>query len=181
MDWDGPADSRWTYYLVKHRDILRNSQSSWVINSTYSPNLTMPDRFPGEKYEIQVFAVSESVRSDVQMIHIIVGKFWKICYSYLQPPLPPPPLLLQTKFLVFKNHPVCWSVSYCLFVYKSCKHSTSLTNEKNTDETWQIYAIYHLRMCMKDNNRSRKYFKGDDWYWGIWYTLGIWHTVLSLI
>jgi len=34
---------------------------------------------------------------------------------------------------------------------------------------------------MKDNNRSRKYFKGDDWYWGIWYTLGIWHTVLSLI
>ena len=75
VDWDGPADSRWTYYLVKHRDILRNSQSSWVINSTYSPNLTMPDRFPGEKYEIQVFAVSESVRSDVQMIHIIVGKF----------------------------------------------------------------------------------------------------------
>jgi hypothetical protein len=63
---------------VKHRPSLRNPNVLWVENSTLSTNLTLPDLMPGERYEIEVYAVSDSVRSDVRIVHVTVRK----CYIF---------------------------------------------------------------------------------------------------
>ncbi|XP_060557126.1 tyrosine-protein phosphatase 10D-like isoform X3 [Ruditapes philippinarum] len=85
LDWSAPSESIHSHYVVKHRPSLRNPNVLWVENSTLSTNLTLPDLMPGERYEIEVYAVSDSVRSNVRIVHVTV------------PPLPPPSVTVLTE------------------------------------------------------------------------------------
>lgn len=73
LDWSAPSESRKSHYVVRHRPSLKVTDALWVENSTFSTNLTLPDLMPGERYEIEIYAVSDSVRSEVRGIHVVVG------------------------------------------------------------------------------------------------------------
>jgi len=61
----------------------------------------------------------------------------------------------QSFRLVNRNHPVCPSVQM------SCSQNSSLTDEPVLMKHY-IVAVNNLRMCMKENNPSPNYFKGDN-------------------
>ncbi|WAR07933.1 PTP10-like protein [Mya arenaria] len=84
LDWSPAANSIHDYYLVRHRTSLREPSALWVLNSTYIPDLALAGLFPGERYELEVFAVSGNVNSEVQTDSVVL------------PPLSPPSLSLIT-------------------------------------------------------------------------------------
>ena len=73
LDWSAPEESIQDHYVVRHRASLRDGNALWVENSTLSTNLTLPDLFPGEKYEIEVYAVKNEVRSEKQSVSQVTG------------------------------------------------------------------------------------------------------------
>ncbi|XP_052243600.1 tyrosine-protein phosphatase 10D-like isoform X2 [Dreissena polymorpha] len=78
LTWSHAPGSAWKYYLVKHRPSLRESNALWVVNTTFTPGITLTSLFPGEQYEIEVYAVSGDVNSDERTLTKVVA------------PLPPP-------------------------------------------------------------------------------------------
>ncbi|XP_052810165.1 tyrosine-protein phosphatase 10D-like [Mya arenaria] len=96
LDWSQAANSIHDYYLVRHRTSLREPSALWVLNSTYIPDLALAGLFPGERYELEVFAVSGNVNSEVQTDSIVL------------PPLSPPSLSLITNETTASSVKIQW-------------------------------------------------------------------------
>jgi len=57
-------------------------------------------------------------------------------------------------FGLYRNHPVRQSV------HMSCKHNSRVTDGPILMKHYTV-AVYNLRICMKEDNRGLKYFKGE--------------------
>ena len=74
VDWSAPEESIQDHYVIRHRAILRDSDALWVENSRLNTNFTLSNLFPGERYEIEVYAVKNGIRSEAQNISQVTGK-----------------------------------------------------------------------------------------------------------
>ena len=83
LDWLAAEESIHDHYVVEHRSSLRDSNALWVVNSTLSTNLTLPNLFPGERYEMQVYAVKNDAKSEKQNISQVTGNFVCIVFHYI--------------------------------------------------------------------------------------------------
>ena len=75
VDWSAPEESIQDHYVIRHRAILRDSDALWAENSRLNTNFTLSNLFPGERYEIEVYAVKNGIKSEAQNISQVTGKY----------------------------------------------------------------------------------------------------------
>ncbi|KAL4233316.1 hypothetical protein ACF0H5_007998 [Mactra antiquata] len=112
LDWDAPSDSSQGHYVIKHRPSLRNPDALWVTNSTQITQLTLSDLFPGEKYEIEVYTVSNSVSSDVMIIHVVIAPLSPRSVSVLSDDITLNSIKLQWWYNDTATYVQSWLISY---------------------------------------------------------------------
>ena len=84
LDWLAADESIHDHYVVQHRASLRDSNALWVVNSTLSTNLTLPNLFPGERYEMQVYAVKNDAKSEKQNTSQVTGNAEYMIFHHIK-------------------------------------------------------------------------------------------------
>ncbi|KAL8579584.1 hypothetical protein ACOMHN_025537 [Nucella lapillus] len=73
VTWRSAAGSRQESYHIRYRPTLRNPEAPWLEQTAVSESSQFSPAFPGERYEVQVIAVSDGQESASSVGHVVVA------------------------------------------------------------------------------------------------------------
>ncbi|KAK7491298.1 hypothetical protein BaRGS_00017399, partial [Batillaria attramentaria] len=73
LTWAPAIGSKQEQYRIRYRPTLRDPEAQWLEQTAVTPTSQVPSVFPGEKYDISVYAVSGSQSSEPTNESIVVA------------------------------------------------------------------------------------------------------------
>ncbi|XP_071115276.1 tyrosine-protein phosphatase 10D-like isoform X2 [Haliotis cracherodii] len=65
LQWEAQTGSKQDVFRVDFRPVFRNSATAFIEQNTTEPRLVLPGLFPGEMYQIRVYAISGNMISEM--------------------------------------------------------------------------------------------------------------------